>query len=161
MSHSNIPPLSLPCIIPICHSEPYWEVDLGAVYEVQRVIIYNRNNNEFWTGWDRLSDSVVSLIKDDVIKAVYEIVDASNLASADIAASDFVSVSSTLLCCCSSILLLPITYIFSHYSHNSYISYSMFCVLCLFHIGQSCCRRAHNLLSTCCGWFHTLLHWWM
>lgn len=113
MSHSNIPPppLSLSCIIPFSHSEPYWEVDLEAVYQVQSVIIYNRHNHEFWTGWDRLSNSVVSLIKDDVVKAVYDIVDASNLARVDIAASDFVSVSSTLCfvavhqnSCCSILL---------------------------------------------------------
>ena len=76
---------------------------------MQRVIIYNRGNNlEFWSGWDRLSNSVVSLIKDDLVKAVYDIGDASNLSSVDIAASDFASVSSILSfvavhqnsCCC-------------------------------------------------------------
>ena len=101
------------------------------MYQVQSIIVYNRENNlEFWTGWDRLSNSVVALIKDDVVKAVYNIVDASNLASVDISASDFVSVSSTLLCCSSCMLLLP-THLHLIIIIPTILSYHFHCTLSL------------------------------
>lgn len=101
------------------------------MYQVQSIIVYNRENNlEFWTGWDRLSNSVVALIKDDVVKAVYNIVDASNLASVDISASDFVSVSSTLLCCSSCMLLLP-THLHLIIIIPTILSYRFHCTLSL------------------------------
>ena len=100
------------------------------MYQVQSIIVYNRNNHEFWTGWDRLSNSVVALIKDDVVKAVYNIVDASNLASVDISASDFVSVSSTLLCCSSCMLLLP-THLHLIIIIPTILSYHFHCTLSL------------------------------
>ena len=73
----------------------WWEVDLGGEYQVRSVVIYNRaHSDEFWTGWDRLSNSVVSLLDGDGWSATqYDIGDASNLNVLTIAAQDFQPVS--------------------------------------------------------------------
>ena len=68
------------------------QIDLGGDYQVVQVIIYNRNSESYWSGWDRLSNSKVSLIKDNSVRAEYYIADASNLSVLSIAASEFVSI---------------------------------------------------------------------
>ena len=71
------------------------QIDFEGDYQVGEVIIYNRNSGSYWHGWNRLSNSKVSLIKDDIVQAEYYIDDASNLSVLSIAASEFVS---NLLC---------------------------------------------------------------
>lgn len=69
------------------------QIDFGGDYQVGEVIIYNRKSeSSYWSGWDRLSNSKVSLIKDDSVRAEYYIADASDLSVLSIAASEFVSI---------------------------------------------------------------------
>ena len=72
------------------------QINFEGDYQVENVIIYNRETSAtYWNGWNRLSNSKVSLIKDGIVQAEYIIYDASNLSVLSIAASEFVS---NLLC---------------------------------------------------------------
>ncbi|EJK52794.1 hypothetical protein THAOC_27897, partial [Thalassiosira oceanica] len=63
----------------------YLEIDLGQVYDVESVRIFNRPTHE-----GRLSDSTVTLRSpSDEVLYTYEIGDASSLSTIDISASDF------------------------------------------------------------------------
>ncbi|EJK54767.1 hypothetical protein THAOC_25578 [Thalassiosira oceanica] len=63
----------------------YLEIDLGQVYNIESVRIFNRPGFE-----DRLSDSTVTLRSpSDEVLYTYEIGDASSLSTIDISASDF------------------------------------------------------------------------